>query len=479
MLPFNALSRRMYGVYWGEKSQRELALVLLYRRSRRTGYDVLLGALNESEIGERVDFYLVDGDRLIREGELGKLVWLVRSLSARYRTVMLLAGFFTTDFVSNYEFYRRLPETKRVGDNVILLAGGPHPSGDPIGTLRVGFDFAFVGEAEESLIHFTRAVLEGEDYLETRGICFISRERDGTQEVVFTGRPSPASLDEHPPFAPKKRLFNEIEITRGCPFACAFCQTPFIFGGKPRHRSVENIVKWAEFMAKLGKKDIRFITPNALSYGSASGISPNYHAVQEFLDRLHRVVRVGYGGRIFFGSFPSEVRPEFVDEDVLKFVRARVSNDRIVVGVQSGSDRILNLIRRRHTVEEAISAVRAVTKAGFLAEADFIFGLPFETREDYEETLKVIERLVGMGAVIRAHVFLPLPGTPLGDLDARPIPLYLKKNISKLTGAGKLRGAWRNQEKLSFMISTFRSRGIILPTKLNYALLSEGRMELD
>jgi len=93
--------------------------------------------------------------------------------------------------------------------------------------------------------------------------------------------------------------------------------------------------------------------------------------------------------------------------------------------------------------------------------------------------LKVIERLVGMGAVIRAHVFLPLPGTPLGDLDARPIPLYLKKNISKLTGAGKLRGAWRNQEKLSFMISTFRSRGIILPTKLNYALLSEGRMELD
>ena len=101
--------------------------------------------------------------------------------------------------------------------------------------------------------------------------------------------------------------FNALEITRGCVFSCRFCQTPFMFSARFRHRSVENVRWHVDRMRERGLRDVRFITPTALSYGSQTE-EPDLAAVEELLAGCRE--GIGPNGRVFFGSFPSEIRPE-------------------------------------------------------------------------------------------------------------------------------------------------------------------------
>ena len=78
-------------------------------------------------------------------------------------------------------------------------------------------------------------------------------------------------LDSYPPFA---KILAPIEISRGCPWGCAYCQTPRLFGTCMRHRSIPII---AEFARR--HKDIRFTSPNSLAYGS-DGRRPRLEKVE-------------------------------------------------------------------------------------------------------------------------------------------------------------------------------------------------------
>ncbi|MFZ9627664.1 MAG: radical SAM protein, partial [Burkholderiaceae bacterium] len=76
-------------------------------------------------------------------------------------------------------------------------------------------------------------------------------------------------MDDFPPFAPKHDRYGAIEITRGCIYACSFCQTPFLNKARFRHRSPDNVAHYARLLREAGHRDVRFISPTSLSYGSA------------------------------------------------------------------------------------------------------------------------------------------------------------------------------------------------------------------
>ena len=126
-------------------------------------------------------------------------------------------------------------EVRSAGTNSIFIAGGPHATGRPEETLEY-FDYVVVGEGEETLPELIRAIDEGSDPSAVNGIAF---KKDG--RVVFTGGRENIDLDQYAPFKPP--LLGPIEISRGCPWNCAYCQTPRIFGHCMRHRSVEAICK--------------------------------------------------------------------------------------------------------------------------------------------------------------------------------------------------------------------------------------------
>jgi len=329
---------------------------------------------------------------------------------------------------------------RKFGKEVFLLAGGPHSSGSPLETLLAGFDAVCVGEGEETFPEFLSALKSGADFRAVRGLAFIS---DG--EIKFSGRRPPADLDKFSPISFKRERFGSVEISRGCPHGCGFCQVTPLFGNKMRHRSPEAICAIARKLAEKGLCDFRVVTPDALAYGSPDGKKLNLREVESLLKSLHRIFKPA--GKIFFGSFPSEVRPEHVTKKSISLIAGYADNDNIVIGAQSGSPRVLELCRRGHTVKDVFRAVKLTREAGLKASVDFIFCLPGETEEDANLSCSAMLSLAREGARIHAHTFMPLAGTAFWRKEkARTLDIY-RRAVRELNSKGLVFGDWLRQSR--------------------------------
>lgn len=317
-------------------------------------------------------------------------------------------------------------EVRRADTDSVFIAGGPHPSGAPEETLKY-FDYVVVGEGEETLPELIDAIICGGDVSGVKGIAY--RTDDG--ETVITEKRSSVDLDNYPCFDPEVAM-APLEISRGCPFRCKYCQTPRLLGNKMRHRSIDNIVKFAKYY-----RDLRFTSSNALAYGS-DGIHPRLDKVEKLLLSLRET-----GDRnIFFGTFPSEVRPEFVTEESLGLIIKYCTNTKLSLGAQSGSDRILRDILRGHTVDDVVRSIELCFDYGITPVVDFMVGFPDETGEEQDMSLELIKWICKKGGNVHSHYLTPLPGTPFADVETSAVSKSYKKVMGKLALTGKATGSW-------------------------------------
>jgi B12-binding domain/radical SAM domain protein len=376
----------------------------------------------------------------------------IEALAKDCDKVVVGFSFTTPKALQNLQAVQRVRRHMRSNalENVTLVAGGPHPSGAPQQTLDMGFDIVVVGEGEISFPALLHALYNGSSLEPIQGIAY--RDKTG---VHSTGRsPRVENLDDCPPFAERFNLFSSIEITRGCPWACKYCQATFLFGGKMRHRSVENVIEWVKISHRHNKSHIRFITPDAFMYGS-DGSRPRLDLLEKMLRGVNAVVGKK---NTYLGSFPSEVRPESVNREAVELVRQFATNDNIFIGAQSGSQHMLDLAHRGGTVEDIYRAVEITAQAGITANVDFIFGMPGENEDDRKLTRKVIEDLAGLGARIHSHAFLPLAGTPGEDAPPGRIDPETLQLLEHLTGKGQHFGQWRRQQSAAKAIDGFRGQ---------------------
>ncbi|MFT3769530.1 MAG: TIGR04013 family B12-binding domain/radical SAM domain-containing protein [Minicystis sp.] len=346
-------------------------------------------------------------------------------------------SFYSTDFPGAAEAVVWVKDHTRDRD-VLHIAGGVHATAEPLATLRAGFDLCAIGEGELTAIAIFEAIREGGDPRRVRGTAHL----DASGKLVSHGPGDRTGLDAHPAFNLAHRKFNAIEITRGCVYACKFCQTPYVFKARFRHRSVANVRDHVAVLRREGLPYVRFVTPTALSYGSEDE-RVNLAAVEDLLAG----VREAYGpeGRVYFGTFPSEVRPEHVTEAALSLIKRYANNDNLVIGAQSGSQRVLDATLRGHTVEDVVRAVRLTVAAGMQPNVDFLLGLPGETAEDRVASMRLAEELIAMGARIHSHAFMPLPGTPLRDATPAEIDPEAALWMARLESRGAMYGQWRQQ----------------------------------
>ncbi|WP_456416837.1 TIGR04013 family B12-binding domain/radical SAM domain-containing protein [Methanocaldococcus sp.] len=415
------------------------ALVVYYTKQHKNSFNALIGALEVNEYFDNFPIYFVNK----------KDIYNLERILKRYDKVIIAISFFTTELWKTYELMKKLKiKYKEYINKIIYLSGGPHPTGDPKGTLKLGFDVVCIGEGEETFPEFIMSVSENEDYKKVKGICYFEEDK-----FIYTGKRKPIDLNKYPPFPIKYNKFGHIEITRGCPYKCYFCQTPRIFGKNVRHRSIENICKYVEIMAEKNLKYIRFITPNAFGYGSKTGKDVNIDKLENLLKNIKEIL--GKDGRIFFGTFPSEVRPEHVNDETTDLILKYTYNKSLVIGAQSGSDRVLELCNRGHTVDDIYRAVYIAIKKGINVSLDFIFGLPGETKEDIEKTIKVMKDFIKLGVKIHAHAFIPLPQTPFAKANPgvvdKKIIMAMRHEIPK----GIFYGSWHNQQMLAKKISKY------------------------
>jgi B12-binding domain/radical SAM domain protein len=330
----------------------------------------------------------------------------------------------------------------------LLVAGGPHPSARPAETLRLGADAVVIGEGEAVLPALLEQLLDGQSPDGMAGVATM----DAAGQMVRGPHPQLLNLDDFPPLGVEHRRFGPIEITRGCPCACAFCQTSFLFGGRMRHRSVENAVGWVQKAMEHGYSYVRFVTPNAFAYQSEdNGRTVNLEALAALLRGMSSLVG---RERVYFGTFPSEVGPETVTPEAIALVRRYCGNDNLIFGAQTGSDRLLRKLRRQHTVEDVRRAAQVIVAGGLTPIVDLIFGLPGERAEDVAATLDLMQELVSMGAVLHTHTFMPLPGTPLEGAPPGRVDPALHPLLDRLASQGHQIGQWRKQEQLARRQST-------------------------
>jgi radical SAM superfamily enzyme YgiQ (UPF0313 family) len=150
-------------------------------------------------------------------------------------------------------------------------------------------------------------------------------------------------------------------------------------------------------------------------------------------------------GKLYFGSFPSELRPEHVTAEAMAVLARYVDNRHVVLGGQSGSARVLAAMRRGHDVADVERAVAIAVAAGFVPDVDLLLGLPGEDEADQRATMALADRLVAAGARIHSHAFMPLPGTPLKDAAPAPIAPAVADALTRLEGKAETYGQWRAQ----------------------------------
>ncbi len=373
-------------------------------------------------------------------------IWLDQ-LIPQYERVILAESYNT---IMKNDIENEIKGLRTSYEEVIFIAGGPHPSGDPFSALKAGFDYIIIGEGEKTIVNLISRLNNNQDPCLAPGIAFL----DEDCQIKHTVPSAPISLDESIPFSVTPPIHPQIEIMRGCPFRCRFCQVPTLFG-KPRYRSISSTKKIVEhYVSWFGKRetvDLRFTAPNSLAYGSPTGRDLSL----AHIEKLFKIISFDPRIRIFYASFPSEIRPEFLTDDAIELLAEFVFNKRIAIGGQSGSEKVLKLMRRGHNVPCILEAVDIALNGGFIPSIDIIFGFPGESEADQWQTIDLMKEIAIKGGEIRLHYFLPLPGTSVYHLRPSSISNTLLSEIGTLIRDQAAVGHFQNQ--LNFVQSCFNN----------------------
>lgn len=334
--------------------------------------------------------------------------------------------------LSTPSFVEHWREITEVASKAVVVAGGPQAVGDPVILLRLGVKYAVIGDGEVALPAIVERELGESNAAPPNTIYLDGGIKAGPRIYV--------NLDDYRTYSLALDAYPPIEIMRGCPYRCSFCSTWRL--GPVRYRSADSVAEIARIYVGKGITDIRFIAPVGFLYGSRDSRSPNVEALVELLESVRKA-----GGRPYLGTFPSETRPETVTDEVLRAIKGLVANRKISLGLQTGSEKLLRAAKRGHDVEAALEAAEIARRHGFMPIVDIIAGLPGEDEEDVKATIAAMERLVSLGAKIRLHYFIPLPGTPMWGM--RPAPLHKAYLEFVKRHAPYVEGYWAEQVELS------------------------------
>ena len=297
----------------------------------------------------------------------------------------------------------RLPETK-------VVVGGAHPTILPKKTLteNTAIDFAVIGEGEIVLLDLVNTLENGKELGHVPGLAY--RQGD---DVLVNPPPTPIkNLDDLP--KPARHLLPmqayrmtrsrtkadhafTVSVARGCPFDCAFCCR--IFGRRVRYHSVERLIEEVGLLVDdFGAKEINF---------EADTLTLDRGFVHTLCEGL---VDSGLAKRMVWTC---ESRVDTVNAEMLRAMKA-AGCWQISYGVETGSQRLLDLIQKGIRIDRIEKTFRLTKEVGISIRAFFMLGLPTETRADSLKTIALAKRLDARWS--QFTLFTPFPGTTLYEL---------------------------------------------------------------
>ena len=279
-----------------------------------------------------------------------------------------------------------------------VVAGGLHATFSPEHVLEhVGFDYVCLGEGEDALLELVQCLESGSPTDNIRNIQVPGGPRPEL-------RPPLESLDDLP-FLSRDLLHEQygvvhISTQRGCPFPCTYCaarQYHDLYGAANnygRRRSVASVMDELAEIQRTGELNYVIFLDDTFT------IFPTW--VAEFCDAYTERFRI---------PFSVHARADTVNREMLQQMAAAGCRH-IVYGVESGSIRVRREIMQRPiTNERMIDTFRWTRETGMIVTANYMLGLPTETRDDLEQTIELHKQL--QPDDFGYFVFYPYPGTRL------------------------------------------------------------------
>ncbi|KAA0264472.1 tRNA (N6-isopentenyl adenosine(37)-C2)-methylthiotransferase MiaB [Hafnia alvei] len=235
----------------------------------------------------------------------------------------------------------------------------------------------------------------------------INKVRGSKSPIVDVSFPEIEKFDRLPePRADGPSAF--VSIMEGCNKYCTYCVVPYT-RGEEVSRPCDDVLFEIAQLAAQGVREVNLLGQNVNAYRG-----PSFDGdICTFAELLRLVAAIDGIDRIrFTTSHPIE----FTDDIIAVYEDTPELVSFLHLPVQSGSDRVLNMMKRTHTVLEYKSIIRKLRKArpDILISSDFIVGFPGETQEDFEQTMKLIAEI--NFDVSYSFVFSPRPGTPAADM---------------------------------------------------------------
>ena len=307
---------------------------------------------------------------------------------------------------------KSLDIVKSVNAGTVTVIGGAHPSGVG-GEVLSEFknaDFAFKGEGEIGLPLLVQKIAgrSGVEFGSIPGLIWRSGDAINANAPVFIedldvlGFPAWDLIDPRMyPEAPHQGFMMALPIapiftTRGCPYSCRFCATVTITGKKVRYRSTGNIIKEIKLLRdNYGVREIHIEDDN---------FTINRSFVNAFCRRL-------LDERIdIFWYCSSGLRLDSLDEEILSLMK-KANCYTLTVAIESGSQRVLDLMKKDLTIGEVEKGILLMNKVGYKPTGLFMLGFPGETKEEMRQTLEFAMRLDLKRA--QFAIFHPLPGSEI------------------------------------------------------------------
>jgi radical SAM superfamily enzyme YgiQ (UPF0313 family) len=318
-------------------------------------------------------------------------------------------------------------EVRLTSPDAVTMVGGPHVTYTAADTLAdcAGLDLVVAGEGEETALELAKA-LDGFSWGDGERMPGSRRARDfqsrvsGVRGIVYRDANDPGSpiamplrppimdLDSIPfparhmvPFDRyvawgKTGSIGLVMTSRGCPFACKYCVSSRMAGVKFRGRSAKNIVDEVEFIKEnYGLDYIEFIDDI---------FTMSHRRVREVTSEL---TSRGMGIKWAASSRVNTINKELID------TMKKSGLTTLYFGVESGSQRVLDLMNKRITIEQARAAFRAARECNVDTIGSFILGYPGETLDEMKSTIRLSLELDP--DLAQYTILTPYPGTPIYD----------------------------------------------------------------
>ena len=258
--------------------------------------------------------------------------------------------------------------------------------------------------------------------------------------VVDTDFPAEDKFDHLAPAARRKTMERGVTafvtVQEGCDKFCAFCVVPFTRGAETS-RPLAKIVSEAEALVAAGVREVTLLGQNVNAYhgADAGGGGASLATLIQRLARIDGLQRIRY-----MTSHPNDMGGDLIAlhgtcEKLMPFLH---------LPVQSGSDRILRAMNRRHTAQSYLDTIARVRAArpDIAVSSDFIVGFPGETEADFTATLDLI-RAVDFASTY-SFKYSPRPGTGAASLAAQVADGVMRERLARLQElAESQRQAWQ------------------------------------